>query len=105
VEIRAAFGFQAPPGVQRAGFRGKASAVWAAVSESTRGYGSRPMPASSSSRSLQAELIFFEPSGKSSSYRPLQVGNPLPYAYPVVSGNRIYVKDKDAVSCVRWIKN
>jgi outer membrane protein assembly factor BamB len=45
-----------------------------------------------------AELVVYEPSGKEfkelASYK---VSNSKTYAYPVVSGKRIYVKDKDSV--------
>ena len=44
------------------------------------------------------QLIVFEPSAKEfkqvASYK---VANSPTHAYPVVSGNRIYVKDKDSV--------
>jgi hypothetical protein len=46
-----------------------------------------------------AELIVFALSGKElKQVASYQVGQPGAYAYPVVSGNRIYVKDKDAVT-------
>ena len=49
-----------------------------------------------------SELIVFQPSGKEfkqvASYK---VGEPGTYAYPVVSGHRIYVKDKVAVAL--WV--
>jgi len=45
-----------------------------------------------------AQLIVFEPGGKEfkqlASYK---LSNTQTHAYPVVSGNRIFIKDKDAV--------
>ncbi len=47
------------------------------------------------------QLIVFEPTDKDykelASYR---VGNGSTYAYPIVSGNRVYIKDRDSVICL-----
>jgi outer membrane protein assembly factor BamB len=46
-----------------------------------------------------AQLIFFQPSGKA--YTELaryKVANTRTYAYPVVAGNRIFIKDQDSVT-------
>ena len=49
-----------------------------------------------------SELIFFQPQGKEfkqvASYK---LGEPGTYAYPVVAGSRVYVKDKDSVTL--WV--
>lgn len=46
-----------------------------------------------------AELIVFEPSDKAySEVARIKVANSPTYAYPVVSGKRIFVKDKDDVT-------
>jgi outer membrane protein assembly factor BamB len=101
------FGDKAPP--EKGGFGGKGGGGgkggMGGGMRADAGYGS-VVDAGSVIMTLtpNAELIVFEPSGKE--LKPIasyKVGEPGAYAYPVVSGNRIYVKDKDAVAM--WTVN
>jgi hypothetical protein len=52
-----------------------------------------------------AELIAFEPSEKSyTELARLKVADTQTYAYPVISGSRLFVKDQDSVALyiIQW---
>jgi outer membrane protein assembly factor BamB len=94
------FGGKGPPG----GFGGKGGGMGGGM-RADPGYGS-VVDAGSVILTLtpNAELIVFQPSGKElkqiASYK---LGQPGAYAYPVASGNRIYIKDKDNITL--WTVN
>ena len=79
---------------------GKDQTAWTAKTEGGRGYGS-VVDAGSVLLALtpSGKLVAFEPSDKEykevASYK---VADGDTYAHPVVSGNRIYIKDKDALT-------
>ena len=86
-----------PPGAGQRAAKGKAAA---AEDAAKRGYGSI-VDAGSVLFALtpSSQLVVYEPSDKEfkqlASYK---VADKATYAYPVVTGNRIYVKDADSVT-------
>jgi outer membrane protein assembly factor BamB len=89
-----------PPGGAGGGFKGKGKGGGMGGMGGTAGYGSI-VDAGSVLFALtpSSQLVVYEPSDKEfkklASYK---VADKATYAYPVVTGNRIYIKDKDSVT-------
>ena len=74
--------------------------AWTTSLSGKRGYGS-VVDAGAALFALtpNAELIAFEPTDKEfKQLAKYKVGGGDTYAYPVISGNRVFVKDKNAVT-------